>query len=57
MDRMQDQGFLGHRLRQIRMSRIQEVLNLSEDRARAIAARWERYDREFMERARRCALC
>jgi hypothetical protein len=53
LERMQENGTLGRRLMQIRMNRIQEVLNLPEDKARAIAERWDRYDRDFMERARR----
>ncbi|MBK8727215.1 MAG: hypothetical protein IPL96_14560 [Holophagaceae bacterium] len=52
LERMQETGVLGQRLMQIRMNRIQEVLGLPEERARVIAERWERYDRDFMERAR-----
>ncbi len=52
-ERLQENGPLMERLRHIRMTRIQEVLGLPEDRARAIAERWERYDRDFMDRTRR----
>jgi hypothetical protein len=38
------------RLYQIRASRIQQVLGLPEDRARMVAERWGRWDREHMER-------
>lgn len=53
LERMQENGVLGQRLLHLRTNRIQEVLGLPEDRARAIAERWDRYDRDFMERARR----
>jgi hypothetical protein len=53
LERMQENGVLGQRLLHLRMTRIQEILGLPEDRARAIAERWERYDRDFMDRARR----
>ncbi|MFN8012225.1 MAG: hypothetical protein U0P81_12695 [Holophagaceae bacterium] len=53
LERLQENGPLMERLRRIRMDRVQEVLGLPEDRARAIAERWERYDRDFMDRTRR----
>ena len=45
----QDPHFMA-RLFQIRASRIQQVLGLSEDRARLVAERWGRWDREHMDR-------
>jgi hypothetical protein len=53
MERLQQNGMLSQRLMQIRTNRIQEVLSLPEDKARAIAERWDRYDRDFMDRTRR----
>lgn len=38
------------RLLQIRVNRIQQVVGLPEDRARMVADRWARWDREHMER-------
>jgi hypothetical protein len=38
------------RLFQIRVNRIQQVLGLSEDRARVVAERWGRWDREHLDR-------
>jgi hypothetical protein len=37
---------------QIRSARIQQSLGLPEDRARALAERWGRWDREVMDRLR-----
>ena len=37
---------------QMRVGRIQQALGLSEDRARALAERWGRWDRDFIDRAR-----
>ena len=37
---------------QLRVSRIQQSLGLSEDRAKALAERWGRWDRDLMERGR-----
>jgi hypothetical protein len=37
------------RLFQMRVTRIQQVLGLSEDRARVVAERWGRWDREHLE--------
>jgi len=37
---------------QLRVGRIQQSLGLSEDRARALAERWGRWDRELMDRGR-----
>ena len=38
---------------QIRATRIQQCLGLSDDRSRALAERWGRWDREVMDRLRR----
>lgn len=40
-------------LRQMRLERIRQSLNLPEDKAKALVERWEAFDREFMQRARR----
>ena len=37
---------------QLRVARIQQSLGLTEDRARAMAERWGRWDRDLMERGR-----
>jgi hypothetical protein len=37
---------------QLRVARIQQSLGLPEDRARAMAERWGRWDRDLMERGR-----
>ena len=37
---------------QMRVSRIQQSMGFSEDRARAMAERWGRWDREFIDRGR-----
>lgn len=37
---------------QMRVVRIQQALGISEDRARALAERWGRWDRDFMDRGR-----
>jgi hypothetical protein len=45
----------GHLLAQfyaLRVARIQQSLGLPEDRARALAERWGRWDREFIGRSR-----
>lgn len=42
----------GPMLLQVRTQRIQEALGLSEDRAKALAERWAKYDQDFMQRAR-----
>jgi hypothetical protein len=47
------EGPIAVRLYQMRMSRIQQTLGLSEDRARVIVDRWKQYDREFVESASR----
>ena len=52
MPNLQD-GPLAARLFQLRMSRIQQTLGLSEDQARTITERWKRYDVEFMNSAQR----
>jgi hypothetical protein len=46
-------GPLAERLFQMRMSRIQQTLGLSDERARAIATRWKQYDLEFMNGSKR----
>ncbi len=45
----QDPHFMA-RLYQVRVNRIQQVLGLPEDRARALAERWARWDQEHMSR-------
>src|SRR5208283_4243746 len=37
---------------QVRVARIQQALGLPEDRAKALAERWGRWDRDFIDRAR-----
>jgi hypothetical protein len=37
---------------QMRVARIQQSLGLSEDRAKALAERWGRWDRDFIDRGR-----
>jgi hypothetical protein len=39
-------------LNQMRVARLQQTLGISEDRAKAIAERWTRWDRDFMDRGR-----
>ena len=46
------QGPVLIQLHQIRTQRIQQTLGVSEDRARAIADRWTRFDQDSMERHR-----
>lgn len=46
-------GPLADRLFQMRMSRIQQNLGLSEERAKAITMRWKQYDGEFLDGAKR----
>jgi hypothetical protein len=43
------------RLYHFRLSRIQQVLGLPEDRARVLAERWGRWDREHMDRGAQAA--
>ncbi|WP_316412014.1 hypothetical protein [Mesoterricola silvestris] len=52
--RVQDPRFMA-RLFQWRASRIQSVLGLPEDRARMMAEKWGRWDREHMERGQQTA--
>jgi len=40
---------------QMRVNRIQQSLGLPEDRAKALAERWARWDREFIDRAKQLA--
>jgi hypothetical protein len=37
---------------QLRVTRIQQTLDISEDRAKALAERWGRWDRDLMDRGR-----
>jgi hypothetical protein len=46
------EGHIMAQFYQLRVTRIQESLGLSEDRARALAERWGRWDREFIDRGR-----
>lgn len=43
------EGPLANQLFKLRMSRIQQTLGLSEDRARVIAERWKQLDRDFVD--------
>ncbi len=52
--RVQDPHFMA-RLFQWRVSRITKVLGLPEDRARVMAEKWGRWDREHMERGQQTA--
>jgi len=40
---------------QVRVSRIQQVLGIPEDRARLVAERWARWDQEHMDRGQKAA--
>ena len=46
------EGHIMAQFYQMRVGRIQQALGLSEDRARALAERWGRWDREFIDRSR-----
>jgi len=46
------EGHIMAQFYQLRVSRIQQSLGLPEDRSRALAERWGRWDREFIERGR-----
>ena len=46
------EGHIMALLSQMRINRLQQTLGLSEDRAKAMAERWGRWDREFMDRGR-----
>ena len=46
------EGHLLAQFYQLRVTRIQQTLGISEDRARALAERWGRWDRDLMERGR-----
>ncbi len=52
--RVQDPQFMA-RLFQWRVNRITRVLGLTEDRARVMAEKWGRWDREHMERGQQTA--
>ncbi|NTV73780.1 MAG: hypothetical protein HGA66_06195 [Holophaga sp.] len=52
--RVQDPHFMA-RLFQWRVNRITKVLGLPEDRARVMAERWGRWDREHLERGQQTA--
>lgn len=47
---LQDPHFMA-RLSRIRATRIQQVLGLPEDRAKVVAERWGRWDREHIDRS------
>ena len=46
------EGHLLAQFYQLRVTRIQQTLGISEDRAKALAERWGRWDREFIGRSR-----
>jgi len=50
--RIAPEGPILAQLYQMRVSRIQQSLGFPEDRAKALAERWGRWDREFIERGR-----
>jgi len=46
------EGHLLAQFYQLRVTRIQQTLGISEDRAKALAERWGRWDRDFIGRSR-----
>ena len=46
------EGHIFAQFYQLRVARIQQSLGVSEDRAKALAERWGRWDRDLMERGR-----
>ena len=50
--RIAPEGPILAQLYQMRVSRIQQSLGFPEDRAKALAERWGRWDREFIDRGR-----
>jgi len=50
--RAAQEGHILAQFYQLRVARIQQSLGVSEDRARALAERWGRWDRDLMERGR-----
>lgn len=50
--RFSDNPRLTNRLLHFRTSRIQQIVGLPEDKARQVAERWARWDREHLERGR-----
>jgi len=53
--RMPPPGQAAAQLVQMRTSRLQQSLGIPEDRARAMAERWRRYDLDFIERGHQIA--
>ena len=54
--RAAQEGHILAQFYQLRVTRIQQSLGLSDDRARALAERWGRWDRDLMERGRQMML-
>lgn len=54
--RAAQEGHILAQFYQLRVSRIQQALGLSDDRARALAERWGRWDRDLMDRGRQMML-
>jgi hypothetical protein len=54
--RAAQEGHILAQFYQLRVARIQQSLGVSEDRARALAERWGRWDRDLMERGRQMML-
>lgn len=54
--RAAQEGHILAQFYQLRVSRIQASLGISDDRARALAERWGRWDRDLMERGRQMML-
>jgi hypothetical protein len=50
--RSAQEGHILAQFYQLRVTRIQQCLGISEDRARALADRWGRWDRDFIGRSR-----
>ena len=50
------EGHIFAQFYQLRVARIQQSLGVSEDRAKALAERWGRWDRDLMERGRQMML-
>jgi len=49
---MADNPRFSNRLFTFRVNRIQQIVGLSEDKARQVAERWARWDREHLDRGR-----
>jgi len=54
--RAAQEGHILAQFYQLRVSRIQQSLGVSDDRARALAERWGRWDRDLMDRGRQMML-